>query len=91
MEERLRIEINEGTRIKEEVKRLTRTGRQPSMQVETDKAKKREDRLSGRSFEGESSNEPMQSDVDTNSFSTSNNMMMIPEDEKDDLAACFGG
>ena len=46
-----------------------------------EKKKKREDRVSGRSWDGDSSNEHPHSEVDTNSFSNiSNNMMQIPED-----------
>ena len=39
MEERVTAEISEGNRLKEEIARLTRTGRQPAMQGESRRKK----------------------------------------------------
>ena len=92
MEERVTAEISEGNRLKEEIARLTRTGRQPAMQGESRKKKQqREDRVSGRSVEEDTCNEHDRSYVDTNSVSDiSNNQMFIPEDNNDDHEPCFG-
>ena len=52
----MRKEINEQTRIKEEFKKINRTGKQPGPGKETkEKRKKREERVSGRSVGEESS------------------------------------
>ena len=75
MEQRLRKEINDSTRIKEDFKRINRTGRQPTLSGSTkQQKKKREDRVSGRSFE-----ESSQDYTDSSSNSKSFTGMIIPE------------
>lgn len=80
-EEKLRQEINESVRIQEELKRLSRRGRQPSLSGETkEQRKKREDRVSGKSFESDQSENVHVSDRDSTIVG---NMMVIPEDDLD--------
>ena len=76
MEQRLRKELNEHTRIKEEFKKITRTGRQPALsgRETLEKRQKREDRVSGRSFEDSS-----QDYTDSSSFNNPSTGMVIPE------------
>lgn len=80
-------------RIKQDIQKATRTGRQPALAKETvEKRKKREDRVSGKSFDGSSRSIVS----DNSSFSGRNNMMMIPEDDlemssSDKQNPCFGG
>ncbi len=83
---RLRKEVNESARLKDELNKGTRTGRQPSLCGESKEAKKkREDRVSGRSF-GENS----YGESDTSSYISANNKMVIPEDDESP-EPCFGG
>lgn len=92
-EEKLRLEINESVRIQEELKKLSRRGRQPSLLGETkEKRKKREDRVSGKSFESDQneSESNIKQDYDRDS-SIVGNMMVIPEDDLDlGKMPCFG-
>ncbi len=58
IEELLRSAITDGQNMRDEYKQRTRMGRQPSLGGESKEAKKkREDRVSGKSFEGFSSSD----------------------------------
>lgn len=83
----MKEEIDEGQRIEEELRKITRTGRQPKPKKESkEKKKKREDRVSGKSFEG--SNGSKSNASDSSSMLKQDNVMFIPED---DHPAQFGG
>ena len=77
MEEQLRQAISNGQSMRDEYKQRTRMGRQPSLSGESKEAKKkREDRVSGKSFEGFSSSDNIS---DTSSFMDPRNVMQVPE------------
>ena len=68
--------MNEKARIKDEISKITRTGRQPPLRGSTKEQKqKREDRVSGRSFDSYGTSD--------SSNNNPNNMMVIPEDDLD--------
>lgn len=90
MEEQKAQAALDAVRIQQEMQKITRTGRQPGFQKESQEVrKKREDRVSGRSFENSSHKSIIS---DNSSRTVSGNMMVIPEDDlivtKD---PCFGG
>ena len=87
LQEKLQNATNEGISIKEALEKLPRHGRQPSIKKESkEKRRKREDRVSGRSFENGSQKSSTGPESDTSSFmggggNGGGNMMFIPEDD----------
>lgn len=75
--------------MRDEYKQKTRMGRQPSLSKETKEAKKkREDRVSGKSFEGGFSSSDNISD--SSSFMDPRNVMQVPELEDGTNEPHFG-
>ena len=72
--------MDEEQRIKEEFKRINRTGRQPTLHQTREQKQRREDRVSGRSVE-----ESSQDYTDSSSFNNPNNCMVIPEMSDDGI------
>lgn len=78
---------NEKAYLKEQIDKCIRKGRQITQAgTSQEQKKKREDRVSGRSFEGSSGDNRS----DASSFVAKGNMMVIPEDDNADQP-CFGG
>mmetsp|Transcript_18682 Transcript_18682/g.23319 ORF Transcript_18682/g.23319 Transcript_18682/m.23319 type:complete len:103 (-) Transcript_18682:331-639(-) len=89
MEDKLRKEVNETQSLKDEYKRVCRTGRQPALRGSIGGDQKKKDRVSGKSFgAGTSSSETVS---DSSSLIDPRNVMQIPELDDENEEPCFGG